>query len=469
MFKEKLIKIDKNVYELIKQDQMNVPGRIYANENILSSLDDNVLIQIRNVASLPGIQKYSIAMPDAHWGYGFPIGGVAAFSSENGIISPGGIGYDINCGIRMLGTGLVYKDIRKYKKDIVDNIFSSIPTGVGRGGLIRLSKNDMTSVLEKGAQWAVECGFGESLDIKRCEDNGKIDGADSSLISERAIERGSNQLGSLGGGNHFIEFDIVDKVFDRQSADILSLSEGEIVILIHTGSRGLGHQVTTDWVRKLEKYSRKKNIKLPDRQLVYTPSPSKSSIGSRYFSSMKAAANFAFANRQMITDRIRKVMKNFFSEANIEVIYDCCHNIAKEEIHFGRKMFVHRKGATRAFPPKKGFGLENIGTPVILPGSMGTGAYLLKPTEKTAETFASLAHGAGRLLSRKAASRSFNVDKIKKILLNKDIYIRHQSRSGVVEEAPEAYKSMEEVVKTIIECRLADIIVRTVPIGNIKG
>lgn len=463
-----LRQIDKFVYEIPPQGLMKVPGRIYLNQPLLDQLDTNVLTQVSNVASLPGILKYSLAMPDAHWGYGFPIGGVAAFPAESGIISPGGIGYDINCGIRMLKTNLNYHQFKSQLKPVTDQIFQEIPMGLGRGGLLKTNRTELIKILDRGCPWLVEQGIGDSGDISHCEDRGSLEGAEGKLVSPHGVDRGLSQLGSLGSGNHFIELGIVDQVYSEKLAHKLGLKNNDVVVSIHTGSRGLGHQITTDWVRTLGRYVKNQNIELPDRQLIYTPL--NSSQGKNYLQQMQAGANYAFANRHLIAHRIRKIIeKRFKKSAQVELVYDCCHNIAKIENHFNQKVIVHRKGATRAFSEKSGIGLPGLGTPVIIPGSMSTGSYLLIPTVKCEQTFASLAHGAGRLLSRKKAKQAFHIDKIQKILLNNSIYFKFTTESGFKEEAPGAYKSLTDVVNVIVDSGLGELVLRTKPVANIKG
>lgn len=458
-----------NTYELPQKKGMNVPGRIYANERILRGLDENVMNQIENVASLPGILSYSIAMPDAHQGYGFPIGGVAAFPYPGGIISPGGIGYDINCGIRMMKTGVPLKDLSKHISCITDLIFQNIPLGLGQGAIYRPGNKELVRILDKGAEFIVEIGMGEETDLERCESRGHLAESDPGEVSQRAVERGSFQLGSLGSGNHFIEIDAVEEIFDEKFAGAAGLFKDEIVILIHSGSRGLGHQITTDWIRILEKEISKKNIFLKDRQLVYTRSDEEN--GKKYFAAMNAGANFAFANRQLMTHRIRTVLKkNISNSLNCELVCDCCHNIAMIENWRGRKIMVHRKGATRADSRKMAaFGGALFSSPVIIPGSMGSGFILASPEDKCEETFLSLPHGSGRLLSRKQATKKFRESDIKKQLMKKGIYVKNNSREGVSEEAPEAYKGLEDIVETVTKAGLAREILRGRPLGNIKG
>lgn len=463
-----LKQINKSLYEIPPEGKMNVPGRIYINQRLLDQMDSNVLTQIRNVACLPEIIKYSLAMPDAHWGYGFPIGGVAAFPVDTGIVSPGGIGYDINCGVRMIKTNIDYQEFIPQLKRVTDQIFQEIPMGLGTGGILKINKSEMLKILNQGSRWLVDQGIGDRRDISHCEDQGSLEGAEGKLISEHALERGLSQLGSLGSGNHFIEIGVVDQIFSNQFADKMGFKNREVVVLIHTGSRGLGHQITTDWVRTLGKYVKNMNIELPDRQLIYTPL--NSPTGQKYLQEMKAGANFAFANRHLIAHRIRNIIeKRFRSTAQVELVYDCCHNIAKIEDHLNCRVIVHRKGATRAFSAQSGIGLPGLGTPVIIPGSMSTGSFVVIPTPECEQTFASLAHGAGRLLSRKKAKQAFRIDKIQKILLNNNIYFKFTTKSGFKEEAPGAYKSLTDVVNVIVDSGLGELVIKTKPMANIKG
>ncbi|MBN1619610.1 RtcB family protein [candidate division WOR-3 bacterium] len=469
MYKRELRLVSENLYEIEKKGSMNVPGRIYANDNILRSIDINVLSQIENVASLPGIISYSLAMPDAHWGYGFPIGGVAAFPFPDGIISPGGIGYDINCGVRLMKTGITYREVQKKIRPLTDKLFQNIPLGLGQGAIYRPDKAELSKILSRGAQYIVEKGFGDKEDLQRCDSNGCIPEADAEAVSDRAKERGLGQLGSLGAGNHFIEIDVVEEIFDEHFTREAGIFKGELFLMIHSGSRGLGHQITTDWISILMKEIRKKDIFLRDRQLVYTEANTEA--GKRYFSAMNAGANFAFANRQLMSHKIRTMFTQYLSnQARVELICDCCHNIAMKESINGKNIIVHRKGATRADPKEKTiYGNKSFSSPVIVPGSMGSGFHLLSPEEKCADTFFSLPHGAGRLLGRKQACRKFKENDIKKELMNKGIYVKNYSSEGVSEEAPGAYKGLEDVVETVTKVGLARSILRGRPVGNIKG
>ncbi len=428
----KVNKIAENTWEIPKEGKMLVPGIIYASDVLMDKIKlDKTLEQVKNVAQLQGIVKASIAMPDAHSGYGFSIGGVAAFELEKGIISPGGVGYDINCGVRLLITGIKKKDFLEKRGLVLNEIYKLVPSGLGEGTKEKISNEDIDEVLDNGVEWALKNRYATKEDVERIEDEGKIDGADASKVSQKAKARGKNQLGTLGSGNHFIEIQEVEKIFDAKKAGKLGLKGDEITIMIHTGSRGLGHQVASDYIEKMEK---KFGInKLPDRELVCAPI--NSDLGKEYRQAMSAAANFAFVNRQLITYRIREAFKKYFPKDKLEVLYDVAHNIAKfEEFTINGKkqtLCVHRKGATRS----------KEGIPIILPGSMGTFSYVLMGTKKAEEiSFASTAHGAGRVLSRSYAIKNLSVDKLKADMKSSNIMLKAGSMKGALEEAPEAYK-----------------------------
>jgi len=459
---------------------MRVPGIIYASERLLESIkQDKAPEQVANVAHLPGIQKYSLAMPDIHWGYGFPIGGVAAFDVETGVISPGGVGYDINCGVRIIRTNLTKKEIEKYLNKIVDALFNHIPAGVGKGGKIRVTESELKEVMVKGAKWVVERGYGWKEDLERIEENGSMPGADPSKVSPRAIQRGRPQLGSLGAGNHFLEVQVVERVFDKEAAKVMGIEGGLITIMIHTGSRGFGHQVCDDYVRTLQRAMQKYGIQVPDRQLASVPF--KSPEGQAYFGAMVAAANFAWANREFITHWVREAFESALGESaeklGMHLVYDVAHNIAKVEEHdvngTRKQVVVHRKGATRAFPkghPKVPGVYRSIGQPVLIPGDMGTASYILIGTERAMkETFGSTAHGAGRLLSRKAAIRATAGRRIVDELKVKGIIVRAHSVETVREEVPEAYKDVDIVVDTVHRAGISKKVARMVPIAVVKG
>ncbi|NJE08790.1 RtcB family protein [Thermococcus sp. M39] len=476
-----LKRIDEIRWEIPKFDRrMRVPGRVYADDVLIQKMrQDRTLEQAANVAMLPGIYKYSIVMPDGHQGYGFPIGGVAAFDAKEGVISPGGVGYDINCGVRLVRTNLTEKEVRPKIKQLVDTLFKNVPSGLGSKGKVRLQRIQLDDVLADGAKWAVDNGYGWKDDLEHLEEGGRMEGADPDAVSDTAKKRGAPQLGSLGSGNHFLEVQVVDKIFDEEIAKAYGLFEGQVVVMIHTGSRGLGHQVCSDYLRTMEKAVRKYNLPWPDRELVSVPFQSEE--GQRYFSAMKAAANFAWANRQMITHWVRESFEEVFKQKaedlEMHIVYDVAHNIAKLEEHEinGKKVkvVVHRKGATRAFPPgheavPKAY--RDVGQPVLIPGSMGTASYVLAGTEGSMkEAFGSTCHGAGRVLSRKAATRQYRGDKLKNELMQRGIYIRAASLRVVAEEAPGAYKNVDNVVNVVAKAGIAKLVARMRPIGVAKG
>jgi len=473
MYKEKLKKISENIWEIPMINGMLVPGRIFFSEKLLNNLEEDALKQIANVARLPGILKYSIGLMDMHVGYGFPIGGVAAFDIEKGIISPGGVGYDINCSIRLLRTNLTLADIGKIgRKELLHSLFRTIPSGVGKGSKLNITYKELDEVLINGAQWAVKKGYGEKEDYIHTEDNGKLPNANPSDVSQRAKQRGIGQLGTLGAGNHFLEIQKVEEIFDEKTAKAFGLKKGMITIMIHCGSRGLGHQVASDYVGLMGKEYGWPEF---DRELVNAPIQSE--LGKKYLSAMACAANFAFANKQMITHWIREDLKHYFSNIKADVVYDVCHNIAKFEKHLinskEKEILVMRKGATRSFGRGRkeiSEDYRDIGQPVIIPGSMGTASYVLVGT-KEAEvlTFGSTAHGAGRVESRTSARKNISADKIKKELEKKGIDIEAGSYKGIVEEAPEVYKDIDEVVRVSNEVGIGKLVAKLIPIAVIKG
>jgi tRNA-splicing ligase RtcB len=460
---------------------MKVPGIVYADDVLLQKMkEDRTLEQCINVAKLPGIYKFSIVLPDGHEGYGFPIGGVAAFDAEEGIVSPGGVGYDINCGVRLIRSDLSYNDIKDKIAQLLDTIFIMVPSGVGSEGKIRLSTNQLDEVLMGGAKWAVENGYGWEEDVKRCEAYGALKNADPNKVSSKAKARGAPQLGTLGSGNHFLEIQVVDKIYDEKVAKAFGIfHEGQITVMIHTGSRGLGHQVCSDYLVIMERASRKYNLRFPDRELVYAPA--KSREAEDYFAAMACASNYAWANRQLILHWVResfeKVLKQSAESLGMHMIYDVAHNIAKLEDHKvngeTRKVYVHRKGATRAFPaghPELPEEYRKIGQPVIIPGSMGTASYLLLGQQKAMEiSFGSTAHGAGRLLSRAQALKQFTANEITRRLASRGILIKAASRDGIIEEAPEAYKDIDRVANVSHNVGIATLVARFIPIAVAKG
>ena len=451
---------------------------IYADEGLLQDLlKDSSLEQAINVAMLPGIVGRSLAMPDIHQGYGFPIGGVAATAPDGGgVISPGGVGFDINCGVRLLGSSLTLDQVRPKIRELVNQLFRDVPCGAGQSGNINLSHKDLERVLEQGAASMVEHGFGCPEDLNTCEESGTIDGADPAAVSDRAKKRGLPQIGTLGSGNHFLEVQYVERVYEPEIAQTLGLYENEIVVLIHSGSRGLGHQVCTDYLRDMDEGMRRYGISLPDRQLACVPVHSRE--GQSYLGAMRAAANFAWANRQGITHFTRGAFKRVFGEKEeLRVVYDVCHNIAKLEQHRvnGRecKVMVHRKGATRAFPagrPEVPRAYQSCGQPVLIPGSMGTASYVLVGAEGAMqETFGTTCHGAGRLMSRTAAKKSAYASGARQRLEEQGIFVRSETRDGISEEIPEAYKDVDAVINVVHNAGLAKRVARLKPIGVIKG
>jgi tRNA-splicing ligase RtcB (3'-phosphate/5'-hydroxy nucleic acid ligase) len=475
-----LKQIDKYRWELPKTGAMRVPGIIYATESMLKAeKQKEPLKQVANVATLPGILKASFAMPDMHWGYGFPIGGVAAFDWESGIISPGGVGYDINCGVRLATTSLIEKEVRPKLKDLVNALFRSIPSGVGSTGPIKLSIPEEKKVLKEGSRWAVSQGLGTDSDIEHTEDGGCMPDADPEVLSQRALERGRKQLGTLGSGNHFVEIGVVETVYDTRAAQVFGLFEGQITLMLHSGSRGLGHQVCDDFLALMSKHVKKLGFNLPDRQLACAMIQSKE--GMRYYNAMACAANYAWANRQILMHRSREVFLRVLGigprDLGMNLIYDVCHNIAKKEKHVidgeKRTVCVHRKGATRSFPPGHEALCDqyrNIGQPVIIPGDMGTASYVLLGTQKAMEeTFGSTCHGAGRVLSRKAAKKASKGRAIHRELEDKGILVKWTGRSTLAEEIPEAYKDISEVVEVVHEVGISKKVAKLRPIGVVKG
>jgi len=465
-------------YRLSKtyRDGMRTNGRLYANNTLLEAITkDQTLEQIANVAMLPGIVGDSIAMPDAHQGYGFCIGGVAAVDPEDGVISAGGVGFDINCGVRLLASPLELSDVKPHVDRLLEELFKAIPCGTGKEGPRKLSEKEINSVLENGAEWAVKNGYGDPADLNRIEEGGKLKNADAGRVSNRAKQRGIKQLGTLGSGNHFLEIQIVDTIFDDEAARVFGLHSGQIVVLIHTGSRGLGHQVCTDYLDLMQQGLKKYKISLPDRQLACVPVQSEE--GTAYLNAMASAANFAFANRQMITHWTRDVFKRVLKTTQLRLVYDVAHNIAKFETHTTdtgeRTVLVHRKGATRAFP--KGHQdvsdeYRSVGQPVLIPGSMGTSSYVLAGSENAMlESYGSTCHGAGRAMSRKKASRDITAQELLKQLNQKGVKVRGASKRGLTEEQPAAYKDIESVVDVVHEAGLSKKVARLIPIGVIKG
>jgi tRNA-splicing ligase RtcB len=470
-----LNKISDNIWEIPKTGTMNVPGRIFASELLLEKIqNDRSLEQIKNMASLPGIYKYAIGLPDIHQGYGFSIGGVAALDAQEGGISPGGVGYDINCGVRLLQTDLYYENLSQLDvKNLIDNIFIKVPAGVGKGNA-NISNKQLDDILTNGSQWALENNFADKNDIQKTEDFGHLEG-NPSKVSLEAKKRGRPQLGSLGSGNHFLELQKVDQVFDEHVGATFGLKEGRVTIMIHCGSRGLGHQVASDYLRIIDRKFKDIIDVLPDRQLMYAPA--QSDEANDYLEAMRAAANYAFVNRQMIAYNTKEAILDLFPSANIEQVYDVCHNIAKLEKHSvdgeEKEVFVHRKGATRSIPKNHKLVpdvYKSVGQPVIIPGSMGTASYVLVGTQGALDlTFGSTAHGAGRVMSRTKALKSFSSEQIRKELHAHNVYIRSHSSKGIVEEAPQTYKDVDEVVEVSHQAGIGQKVSRLIPIGVLKG
>ena len=475
-----LKQIDKYRWELPKTGSMRVPGIVYAIDKMIKGEQQNEpLKQVANVATLPGIIKASLAMPDMHWGYGFPIGGVAAFDGETGIISPGGVGYDINCGVRLATTSLVEKEVRPKLEDLVNALYQHIPSGVGSTGSIKLSISEEKKVLTRGSRWAVQQGFGIESDLDHTEDGGCMENADPDVVSNRALERGKKQLGTLGSGNHFLEIGVVEEIYDSESAQVFGLFEGQVTLMVHSGSRGFGYQVCDDFLAYMTKHVQKLGFELPDRQLACAMIQSKEGI--RYYNAMACAANYAWANRQILMHLSSEVFSRVLDigpkDLELNLVYDVCHNIAKKEKHVidGKKRLVcvHRKGATRAFPP----GHESlcdayrpVGQPILIPGDMGTASFIMVGTEKAMEeTFGSTCHGAGRVLSRTAAKKKSKGRSIRRELEDKGILVRWSGRSTLAEEMPDAYKDISEVVAVVHGAGISKKVAKLRPIGVVKG
>jgi len=461
---------------------MQVPVRILATESLLQAMDDQVFVQAANVAMLPGIVGYSFVMPDAHWGYGFPIGGVAAMDPSTGVISPGGIGFDINCGMRLVRTNLTLEEVQPRLHELVDALYDAVPAGVGCRGFVELSKDDFSEVMEQGARWCVRNGFGTGEDLARTEESGCLAGADASVVSPRAIKRGHRQLGTLGSGNHYLEIQVArpEHIADAEMAGRLEITRpNQVAVMFHCGSRGFGHQIATDYLDIfLDVMTKKYGIAIVDRELACAPFHSPE--GQRYFAAMKCAANMSFANRQVILHRVREVFSAVFrraaDELGLRMIYDVAHNTAKLETHMvggaARELLVHRKGATRAFGP----GMPGLppeyratGQPVIIGGSMETGSYLLTGVSTGVATFFSTAHGSGRTMSRTKAKKSFRGRDLQRSMEARGIYVRTVSYGGLAEEAGGAYKDIDAVVDATERAGLSHPVVRFTPIGNIKG
>jgi len=476
-------KLSEFVFKINVDDskKMNVPVTIYADDSlILKMSEDRTLDQAVNVSTLPGVRKHVVVLPDGHEGYGFPVGGVAATDMEEGVISPGGVGYDINCGVRLLRSNLNVNQVKPHLKNLINELFNSIPSGVGSEGAIKLTRSELDELLIEGVDWAIEHGYGYKQDSEVCEEKGRMIGANPESVSDTARKRGAPQLGSLGSGNHFLEIQQIQEIFDENAAKVMGLEKGQITVLIHCGSRGFGHQVCSDYLRYSEKSLKKYNIELIDRELACVPN--NSIEGENYRKAMYSALNFAWSNRQIITHFIRKTFEKIFSSSetglDMKLVYDVAHNIAKVERHKVdgegmRDLVIHRKGATRAFPagmeqvPEK---YRQIGQPVFIPGSMGTASWILVGNKKSLDlSFGSTAHGAGRTMSRGAAKRSYTIEKVKAELDSKGIYIKALTKNGIVEETPLAYKDVDSVVNVSDKLGIATKVAKLVPIGVIKG
>jgi tRNA-splicing ligase RtcB len=458
---------------------MRVPGIIYSSSNLIEHVEERAIRQVANTATLPGIVKAAMAMPDIHTGYGFPIGGVAALDAENGVVSPGGVGYDINCGVRLMKTSLLKSDVTPRIKDLTALLFNEIPSGVGAKGRLTLDRREQAGVLSRGAAWSVEKGYGRPDDLEHTESGGFLDDADPAEVSDKALERGKRQLGTLGAGNHFLEIQHVDKIFDPGAGDAMGLFEGQVTVMIHCGSRGLGHQVCTDFLGVMDRATKRYGITLPDRELACAPVASEEA--RRYTRAMNCAANYAWANRQLIMHWTREAFMRFFNaspgQLGLELIYDVCHNIAKYELHDvdgkAQSLVVHRKGATRAFPPghkELAPAFRQTGQPVLIPGDMGRASYVLLGTDGAmTDTFGSTCHGAGRLLSRHQALKKARGRAIWRELEDQGITVISAGRRTLAEEMSEAYKDVSEVVGAVHKAGISRKVARLRPIGVIKG
>jgi len=492
-----IVRVTDTVWEIpvSHKSGMRVPARIYATEKLLAEMDEGVFEQTTNVATLPGILGYSYCMPDGHWGYGFPIGGVAAFDPRKGVISPGGIGFDVNCGMRLVRTNLTYAEVKPLLPRLVDRLFERVPAGVGATGSIKLSHDEFREAVEQGARWCLKRGFASKDDLERTEERGCSPGADASKISAKAVERGVKQIGTLGSGNHYLEIQVVkeENIFDRSIAGAFGIGcaerapgetvqEGglpdQIALMFHCGSRGFGHQVATDYLQLFLSAMEKRGTAVADRELACAPFDSRE--GRDYYAAMKCAINMSFANRQVILHRIREVFSEVFhrspEDLGLRQVYDVSHNTAKIERHLvgGREMdvLIHRKGATRAYPPgheELPAAYRKTGQPVIIGGSMETGSYLLTGTEGGSETFYTTAHGSGRTMSRHQAKKMFNGKRLLQDMAARGIYVRTASLAGLAEEAGGAYKDIDSVVQATELCGISRRVARFVPVGNIKG
>ena len=475
-----LERVDEYVWEIPQEGAMNAPARVLASEALLDEIsDDKTLEQLQNSTQLPGVEKYAVCMPDGHQGYGFPVGGVAGIDAEDGCISPGAVGFDINCGVRMMTTNLTYEDVEGHEEELVESLFANVPSGLGGGGVVESGVETVEEILDRGVEWALDEGYAVEADLAHCEDEGRRPDADPDAVSQKAKDRGKNQIGSLGSGNHFLEVQRVTDVFREGVADSYGLSADQIVVLIHCGSRGLGHQVCTEYTREVEQAHSGLVDRLPDKELAAAPAGSQ--LAEEYYAAMCAAINYAWVNRQVIMHRTRQVFERVFDRSwedmEMNLLYDVAHNIAKKEVHEvdgeERELYVHRKGATRAFPagrPEVPKVYRDVGQPVIIPGSMGAGSYVLRGGEASMETtFGSTAHGAGRVMSRTQAKSEFWGEDVQDELRGQKVYVKAQSGATVAEEAPGVYKDVDEVVRVSEELGIGDTVARTFPVCNIKG
>ena len=479
--KADLEKIRDGVYEIPSSARrdMRVPARIYLDDESAKTIEDSAINQVANVACLEGIQKRSIGLPDIHFGYGFSIGGVGAFAENNGVISPGGVGFDINCGVRLIKTNLTTEDIKPYMQELVNELFKKIPSGLGSNGIKHLKESEIDEVLLNGAQWAIENGYGWDEDLNFLEENGCMKGANPDEVSTKAKRRGIPQLGSLGSGNHFLEIQSINDIYDEETAKKYGLEKNQVVVLIHTGSRGCGYQICADNLREMDKVAKRLKMNLPDRQLACAPIDSDEA--QKYLQAMAAGANYAWTNRQMIQHWTRETFENVLKQdadsLGMHTLYDVAHNIVKKERHqvgkIKKTVYVHRKGATRSFGPgckEVPQEYRDVGQPVLIPGTMGTCSYVLAGTENAMkETFGSTAHGAGRVLSRSGAKREFSPEEIQKQLADKGIVLKANSQPVIAEEAPNAYKNVDAVVKTADVAGISKLVAQMKPLGVIKG
>jgi tRNA-splicing ligase RtcB len=469
------------VWEMPKEDEMRVPARVLASESLLDEISqDDTLQQLQHTTQLPGITGYAICMPDGHQGYGFPVGGVAGIDTETGCLSPGAVGYDINCGVRMMTTNLTYDDLQGHEEELVDSLFAAIPCGLGGGGVVESDRDTVDAILERGVEWALDAGYAVEDDLRHCEDEGRRPDADLAAVSQEAKDRGKAQIGSLGSGNHFLEVQRVTDVFREEVADTYGLVEDQIVVLIHAGSRGLGHQVCSEYTDEIEQTHADLLAQLPDPELAAAPAGSH--LAESYYGAMCAAINFAWVNRQVMMHRTRAVFEQVFDRdwetMEMDLLYDVAHNIAKKEVHEvdgeNHELYVHRKGSTRAFPAGRDevpATYRDVGQPVLIPGSMGAGSYVLRGGEDSlTETFGSTAHGAGRVMSRTQAKDEFWGEDVQTELRDQQhVYVKADSGATVAEEAPGVYKDIDEVVTVSETLGIGDPVARTFPVCNIKG